>query len=42
MTDEAAIDVVIDSGFDLSQYIEFELRRGDEDSADAADLDFDV
>ena len=30
------------SGFDLSKYITFELRRGDEDSADAEQLKFDV
>lgn len=29
-------------GFDLSQYMAFELRRGDEDSADPKDLKFEV
>lgn len=29
-------------GFDLSQYMAFELRRGDEDSADPKDLTFEV
>ena len=31
-----------DTGFDLSQYIAFELRRGDEDSAEPELLDFEV
>ena len=30
------------SGFDLGKYITFELRRGDEDSADADKLNFDI
>ena len=29
-------------GFDLSQYMAFDLRRGDEDSAPAAELNFEV